>query len=314
MIPVPNNSWPQPFDDPIADVDEWGNEEWLYHQSSWENYLEFAPNAEMSEAEYHAADMDFMMLYLDVIRGKCDWNDSSFVEQQHRLGLVKEPHHDRRRYDLPHSHIDELIFWEMVENFVPDTSPMAIDRILGPWGDFPTAIDLQRAAVTAMSFTNNLEDRGRAFKRYLRDDDKPSLETRQMIKMVEHTPVMLWKVGRSGWEPMLPLFEYWQPKGDISGNIVPIRPGETINFAVARVSPSKSGWRAYGAIGFEAAPDIPTLMIRLRLALTRLRRHERRATWEDLLRDRCELIYRNLARYSWINYTTEIKPKLEQHI
>jgi hypothetical protein len=313
VIPVPNNSWPQPFTSRLADCDEWGNEEWLYHKSNWENYLEFAPNPTMTELEYHTVDRDFMELYLATLRGEIKWDDPKICELQHRLGLVRDPHHDRRRYDLPQSHVEEIIFWEMVENFVPDTAPMAIDRILGQWGDLPTEIGLQRAAVTALSFTYNLEDRGRAFKRYLRDDDKPSVETRQTIKMVEHTPAMLWKIKEHGWEPMLPIFEYWIPNGKIEGCVTPITSNIESNFVVARVAPSKDGWRAYGAIGFETAPDTTPLMRRLNFALTRLRRHERRATWEDLLRDRCELIYRYLANYAWLDYTTTIRNELERN-
>ena len=313
MIPVPNNSWPQPFTDPLTDCDEWGNEEWLYHHSNWENYREFTLKPDMSEPEYHAADREFMELYFAVLRGEIKWNDSKVVEMQRHLGLAGELHHDKRRYDWPQSHVDELMFWEMAENFVPDTAPMAIDRILGPWGDLPACIGLQRAAVTALSFKHNLENRGRAFKRYLRDDDKPSLEIRKTIKMVERTPVMLWKVTNDGWEPMLPLFEYWHPVGNVTGEINPISPNTHINYVVARVVPARGGWRAYGAIGFETAPDIDQFMTRLMFALTRLRRHERRARWEDLLRDRCELIYRHLANYSWLKHTTTIKLKLERN-
>jgi hypothetical protein len=266
----------------------------------------------MSESEYHATDRAFMDLYFAVLRGEIRWDDPSVAELQQRLGLVRDPHPDRRRYDLPENHVEEIMFWEMVENFVPDTAPMAIDRILGPWGDLPASIELQRAAVTALSFTYNLEDRGRAFKRYLRDDDKPSIATRQAIKMVEHTPAMLWKTDGYRWQPLLPIFEYWIPEGEVSGAITPISPTNSVKYVVSRVTPTKAGWRAYGAIGFETAPDITALMNRLRFALTRLRRHERRATWEDLLRDRCELVYRHLANHAWLNQTTTIKAEQDQ--
>ena len=36
--------------------------------------------------------------------------------------------------------------------------------------------------------------------------------------------------------------------------------------------------------------------------LRRLRRHDRRLTWEDLLRERAEVVYRTACEWSWLHH------------
>jgi hypothetical protein len=43
------------------------------------------------------------------------------------------------------------------------------------------------------------------------------------------------------------------------------------------------------------------------LELQRLRRHERRLTWEDLLRERAEVVYRTACEWSWLHHEAETR-------
>lgn len=297
MIVIPDNCWPHES----RASDPWGAEEGLFDPSNHENYLEFAPDRSLSEGEYEALDRSFMELYFEVIAGEREESCEEFIELSHRLGIVREPHHDRRRYDLPEGAPEERLMWEFVENLVPDIVPLAMDRVLGPWADEAPRRALQRAAVSALCFGQNLDYGGRSIQRWLRDVDRAEVMVRRRIKMVWHTPAMLWDVSGDEWKPMLPLYEYWHPKGEVVGEIAPLREGEESRWVIARVTPTLSGWYCTGAIGLSALPSsLEPLQRRLNLALLRMRRHERRSTIEDCLRERCELLYRHLLWWSWL--------------
>ena len=70
---------------------------------------------------------------------------------------------------------------------------------------------------------------------------------------------------------------------------------------VGRAVPRADGrWMGLAALGLPEPPPARVLARRLKLEMWRLLRHERRATWEDLLRRRSEVLYRTCATWCWL--------------
>lgn len=68
---------------------------------------------------------------------------------------------------------------------------------------------------------------------------------------------------------------------------------------VARVVPLEEGSFTICALALPAIPPLELISQRLNKELLRLRRHERRANWETLLRRRGEVLYRLCASFCW---------------
>ena len=116
-----------------------------------------------------------------------------------------------------------------------------------------------------------------------------------MIAMLR-APTLLWYGG--GLEPALPISDRWVPTGAVSG--LPDAPA----FVGRIYKVSSVGWHACCVLPLPLRPDPAPLSARLRLELMRLRRFERRMTWEDLLRDRGEVVYRSVCETLWLQEET----------
>ena len=92
--------------------------------------------------------------------------------------------------------------------------------------------------------------------------------------------------------------DHWVPDGPVTGDVVPLVDAP-VRAILARVTPTEQGWHANGAIGLPAVPPVGALIQRLELALLRQRRHERRTTWEVLLRRRPEVLFRFCSTWVW---------------
>jgi hypothetical protein len=81
--------------------------------------------------------------------------------------------------------------------------------------------------------------------------------------------------------PLLPVAEPWIPSG----------PGPR-GICVGRAYRVEAGWAWSGCLALPRVPDRDVLLRRLHLELWRERRFERRASLEDMLRARPEVLYR----------------------
>ena len=106
---------------------------------------------------------------------------------------------------------------------------------------------------------------------------------------------MLWRT--EGVEPLLPISDRWLPEGPVSG--LP----ETPSF-VGRIYKTPDGWQCCCVLPLPLLPDPGPLQARIHLELMRLRRFERRISWEDVLRDRGEVLYRSVCEQLWLEEDT----------
>jgi len=294
LIPTPPNAWPTERPEP----DCWGGDEYLFDRSNYENHCAFTGQAIENLEAYDQLDRRFMKRWFEVVNKGLDRADGALQEMAHLLGLPATPHHDKRPSKIAPIHLEALQVWEMLENGVPDVVMIALDRVLGPYADEVLHRDLHRIAVEAFAFSPTVDIGLPATKRWAQDVLRPSPEIRAAMRAFEHSPAMLWEVTEQGeCTPLLPLADAYCPSGSVLGEPqkLPRCKGETL---VARIAPIKDGtWQILGGLWVHA-PPLAGLLERLELEHLRLSRHERRLTWEDLLRFRAELLYRLCATYS----------------
>ena len=291
MIPCPTDAWP--ILHPVQDC--WGGDEFLFDPSDWDNHRIYTANPVANKEAYDDLDRAFMDVWFACAHGEREREDPELIELANLLGLPPTPHPDRRPIKVAPEPVDPLRIWEMFENGVPDGTPLALDRVLGPYADRTLDRRLHRIAVEAFAFSPTADFGLPPMKRWAGDVSRPTPKIRAGMRAIAHAPAMLWEVLDTGeCEALLPLSEPYLPTGPVRG-VAEQLPDARGTELVARLYPDADGnWNISGGLWVHA-PPLDALLERLELEHLRLSRHERRLTWEDLLRYRAELLYRLCA-------------------
>lgn len=243
------------------------------------------------DAQTHAAqDRAFHDAYVGILEGRLPWSaiDGPAADLQ-----VDTPTTLDRRWPKPAwAPIPDGDLADQAEDWIPDMGQLAPPRVLGPFSDHALPVAARRVAFAVMAFSPLLAPRIRPLVRGMRNKPKPSNDRRQAITAVIMAPAMAWTQDGSGrlraGLPIGPHFELEAPVAGAGhapawiGRAVPTRDGPT--------------WLAAG-LPLPGLPPADMLQRRVRLELLRLRRHERRLSQEDLLRDRAEVLYRTACEW-----------------
>jgi hypothetical protein len=251
----------------------------------------------LSPEDYAREDERFLSLYFETLKGTD--HSEALEESARRLGVWGPIGGDRRSARRAPAPVEDGFLCDVLENEVPDLVPAALDSVLGPWADFAPSPRLARAAVAALSHSTLAAPGQKAIGRWHRSQTSAPNALRRGIRCLERIPAMLWSVD-GAVRPLLPLAPGYLPDGPVDlSNVVPLAPGP-VRAVVARLLPLEDGrWVGVGAIGLPFAPPVAPLEKRLSLELLRHRRHERRANWDDLLREHPEVLYRWCCTWTW---------------
>ena len=243
------------------------------------------------DAETHAAtDRHFHEVYVGILEGRLPW---SAIDAPAAALQVDTPSTLDRRWPKPAwSPIPDADLADQAEDWVPDMGQLAPERVLGPFSDHRLPMPARRAAFAVMAFSPLLAPRIRPLVRGMRNKPKPSRERRQAITAAVMAPAMAWTQDRHGHlTAALGLGSHFHPERAVSGA------GDATAW-IGRAIPTSAGptWLA-AALPLPALPPQEVLARRIRLEVMRLRRHERRLSQEDLLRDRAEVLYRTACEW-----------------
>jgi hypothetical protein len=196
--------------------------------------------------------------------------------------------------------VEDSLLADLLENEVPDLGPLADDSILGPYADEGPTRDLRIAAAAAIAFHTPMEYQVLALRHWERSRPRPPARLRRSIKCVARAPAMIWEPRADGsFVPLLPLARGYLPQGPIQASPAPLHRGDTAAVLARVYALEDRGWIASGGIALPQIPPLKALQARLDLEMMRLRRHERRSTWEDLLRKSPQVLYRFCTTWSW---------------
>ena len=275
--------------------DPYAGDEALVWSGNHENYLRHmawvgCDNA-MEAAPYAALDLEFERVYRDILDGNAPW---SAIEPLAKDLQVDFPlRFDRRPPGEAEVFVSDAQLSDITENQLPQVGLIAPDRFLGPWADEPLPRWVRVQAAAAMMFVPELDPGVAAWARRIKRKPMPSPPVRQTLRVMSRTPPMLWKVDGDTLEPMLPLGERFLPQGPVSG--VPDVPA-----VLGRVIACPAGAYLTAGMPLIRVPAVMVIERRLRLEYLRLRRRERRLSWEDMLRERGEVLYRSCFEWLWL--------------
>lgn len=234
-------------------------------------------------------DRRFRAAYRAVLDGRAPL--SAVEEPARRLGIAGPVRHDRRPATSAPRAVADGVLADIVEDLVPDIGMIAPDRVLGPWADLAVPRPIRVVAAAVMAFAPLLEPAVTAVARHTKAKPRPSVVERRAIAAIRMAPPCLWRVERL--RPLLRVAPGFVPEGPVDFAGAP--------FAIARAVPVPEGVHLACALPLPHAPPPEVLERRLRLEYLRQRRHERRLTWEDLLRTRGEVLYRTACEWSYLH-------------
>lgn len=281
-------AWPEILDP----RDPWAGDEALPDSFSYQNYLDFGgAQTPLAEEDHAAADREFLSVYRDVTDGRAPF--SAIEAPARRVGIWGPARHDRRPLDpAPFAVADEFLA-DHVEDWVPDVGLQAPDRVLGPWADGPLSPRLRVLAAAAVAFSPWVEPGVTPAERICRSKPKLPKPYRAALRAIGLAPPMVWGVEGERLSPLLPLTPLACPPGPVRG--LPEAPA-----VVGRAVPCDEGWFLAAGIPLPGLPPRAGLTRRIFLELLRIRRTERRSTWEDVLRRRSEVVYRTALSWAWL--------------
>ncbi len=283
-----DRAWPTT----LSAADLHAGDERLLTPSRHAQWQELARGTTLSKAEHRRWDQAFMDGYSAILDGTAPYGTTD--EAAAHLQLNGALTHDQRPLRTPDIRVHDDVIADSCEDWMPDVTLFAAERVYGPYG-IGCGRRRLRTALSILCFSPLIPPSVRPVTRVCRSSPKPSTALRGALMSVLRAPMMLWTVDEHGVvTPMLPLGDRFLPTGPVDG----LPPGAAV---LGRAVPHRDGtWLACG-LGLSVCPPVDNLMPRLMLELQRIRRHELRYTWEDLLRDRGELLVRSCCEWLWLH-------------
>ncbi len=289
-------SWPER----LTDADPYAGDEALPDPAPYSDFQRWALQGGATEEEHRAWDERFLREHRAVLDGRLPWGATD--EAAAWLALDHPRRHDgrgmcRKAPDfLPDSFLADLC-----EDWLPEAGLGSPDRVLGPWADEPGLPRPIRAlAAAVMGLCPVMSPAVRPVIRAIKVEPVPPLAVRTAVYTILESPPMLWAVEGGRITAALPLGAGFAPP-EVILNLpagCPAVVGRAVPLQTA--GGPTTGWLS-SLLPLPALPDPGVLTRRLDLEAQRLRRHDRRLSWEDLLRDRPEVLYRTACEWIYVH-------------
>ncbi|MDP2317371.1 MAG: hypothetical protein Q8P41_31090 [Pseudomonadota bacterium] len=254
--------------DTLAPGDPTSGDEALFEPGDFVNYQRFG-GTELNERSWRAADEGFHARALAVLQGDAPWADPELLRLAALLKIDHPTHHDLRPLRIAEVPVPDEVLSDIVEDLVPDYAVLT-ERVTGD--DRVATVPV----VGVLAFVPMTFEGRRPLDWWGEDEDDRALV--RAARVVDSSPPGLFRDG----VPLLPYAERRQrPEGPAPAGIYVGRP-----YLLA------TGWAWSTCVELPRVPTLAAVTRRLRLELWQHRRTERRASIEDCVRARPEVLYR----------------------
>ena len=281
--------------------DPCAQDEALYTPGNVENWRRYGASAadggldeRSATAVWADAEQRFHRAYVDILGGARPWDDADLRTAAERLGVDGPRHHDARPGRVAEVEVGDDVLCDIVEDAVPEVL-MLLERVTGR-PEMPARPPL--GAVAVLGFLYCGVEGTRPVQGWMDEEYDRALV--QSVRVIDDAPMSVYtrhpqrldlpaEMGQAG-VPVVsalrpgPADPVWAGVPDtFLGRAYRVADGGGARWAFACVIPVD--WR-------RLVGAAPALTRRLTLELWDLRRTERRATFEDVLRHRPEVVCR----------------------
>ncbi len=255
------------FPEVLAPGDPCSGDEALFEPGNYANFLLYGGEG-VDPSAWAALEAAFHLRVLAVLEGSAAWDDPALLHLAAALKVDHVSHGDTRPRRTAERPVPDTVLSDVVEDLLPDWGVLT-ERVTGDDRRGTPAI------LAVLFFVPVSEDGRRPLDRWAGDEEDRALV--QAAKVIDGSPPGLFQDG----VPLLPTGPERIPAGAAPPGVY-----------VGRPYLNSDGWAWSGCVKLPAIPALYPLERRLRLELWRHRLTERRASWEDMLRARPQVLYR----------------------
>jgi hypothetical protein len=252
--------------------DPCSGDEALVERGDYKNYLAFGSFTgaveALAEPDWAAAELAFGVRVRGVLEGTFAWDDPELLRLAALLRVDHPAHPDARPPREAEQVVPDEVLSDVVEDLLPDYAVLT-ERVTGD--DRPPSVP----AVAVLFFVPATWDGRRPIDWWSEEEtDRPLVRS---ARVIDSSPPCLFQDG----VPLLPLAAPRMPSGPAPRGVYVARP-----YLVA------GRWEWSCVLPLPRVPNLAAVRRRMRLELWRHRLDERRASNEDVLRTRPEVLYR----------------------
>ena len=244
----------------------------------------------LSQMEFNTLEQRFFYLYHQYIQGltydQTQWSDWT---KQYSLSHVFE--HDISPPLSASVQIPLTFLSDLSEDYLPEIGSFYHSLIWGAVGEDLLHRHMKILAGAVCSTLPLLQyHHSPAAKAF---DQRPKLpeQIHQSLSTHCRTPAMLWSIEKNAVHPLLPIASQYSPTG-------PIHNLPATQFMIAKIIQVDHQWTAHFVFPFEHLGSlVEELSLRLQIEWLRGQRHCSTLVFEDILRDRADILYRYAAEH-----------------
>ena len=282
-IPV-RTAWPllSPLDNSSGDFA-------ILRSPSFESFCERS-QSDRSLLEFKTLEQRFIHLYQQYIQG-LEYNRSQWQEWAEQYPISNALLHDGSQPLSAAVRIPLRFLSDLSEDYLPEVGILYNSFIWGSAGEdtLPRAMKILAGAVCAtlplLQYHQSPASKAFAQRPKLPDEIHQSLSTHC------RTPTMLWSIKEGNIRPLLPLAEHYSP-------IASVHNLPSSQFMIAKIIQVHHCWTAHFVFPFDSLGSlVDQLSLRLQIEWLRGQRHCSELVFEDILRERADILYRLTAEH-----------------
>jgi len=277
----------------------------IIKQASYEYFCQRTSSAHSRDA-FAVLEEEFLQMYQDCIDGQ-SYNEENWRLWSNINALSFAPHHEIAKPLQAESYIPIQYLSDLSEDYIPAIGLFSDSFILGPLADTLIPSVLRQLAGAICSTLPLLPYKHSAASKAFEQRPKLPLHIHQSLSAHCRYPFMLWKIQENQATPLLP----------ISPQYIPTKPVTLLpntSFMIGKIIQVNEQWVAHFVFPIRQLNHLDeNLRIRLQVEWLRAQRHCSNLVFDDILRERADILYRYAVEHIFDNYPMEIAPCLDYY-
>ena len=295
--PIPlRTAWPL-----AQTLEEYSGDHGILHEPKYDAFQKFYPNS-LNHADWMEIETNLQKEYHAFIEGHIFNEDiwRAFCQKLHRHFELK---HDSCEILLAKKALSDALLSDICEDHIPQIGLFVDELIFGPLTQKRIPNPMRQLAGAVCSTLPLLKHGHSAVAKLSTQRPRVSDEIHRSLTAHQRTPFMLWKrTELDGAEPLLPLGKQYTPN-----SIVKNLPDDP--FFIGKIIKLPEHFAVTCGMGISDARLLKKILLpRLKIEWIRYQRYSK-ITWEDILRERGDILYRTASELYFENKLNIIRFK-----
>jgi hypothetical protein len=263
-------------------------------------------NATIAEPEFVELEKEFVELYHQCIEGVA-FDELRWKSWSNRMNLSYQTTHEITDPLIGETYIPIDYLSDLCEDYIPGLGLFATALIWGPFANKELPSPIRQLAGAICSTIPLLNYKHSPASKAFEQRPKLPLPIHQSLSSHCRYPYMIWAIEDGYVKPLLPLAIQYHPQVRVN-NLPPS------SFMIGKVIQIQNQWVAHFVLPLNSNDFLSeNIQMRLQVEWLRAQRHCSTLFFEDILRERADILYRYAAEYLYETKPTEIMTCLDYY-